>query len=960
MGFIADAISSVVDAVVDVVETVVDLVVDVVESVVDVVAGLLGFEDQTVTLFEVHNFPLFPDNNDQNPLLAIVMESVLQNVGISENLLYYATHRNLKTDLKKYVQYIDDGNYIEDFPIVESLIFYVNQDEVYDTIAGIEGAPVTIQSAKLYGLSIYDWVRYWMYTNKSMSLSTFEWEETISGTTETLVADVGNAVYNESTDEYTVTSTYLSNVDITPSPDSPAASTWTPGTGETEVFFSSISLDKTVVTNGGTLELTLTSATDIVANSGNFTVTGGTVNNVTGSGTSTLVVTVDVTAVPTESVTIAWVDITETTTTNAYADWESDTVYVQTFQQQSTNYDVTVPSKPSGLHFIIQYYLDSAPADLKLFVYKVGTGTYPDLDNPNTSLDIDADAIKAIPPIPLRVNNTNYTTRPQAEVTAIEELTRLVGLEAADVLDGVMTDPSVVGNENKVDHVYLNFGIRLADTSQPAVKYMYNVCQNLYPSQAVTKATYDATLAADDKPQNNVIIEANEYKYLFQWSYIEYFDYTVAEIDADPNSVINGLYYSDLSKFDSNGDLAFVYFVSSRSGTYNVQYIADTPAEVDQFIAGSLAAESTYSSDGAGLLQVTSKFAWTSGTIYESDGTTVYHDNLLRPTLAYEKSGSNLKLVNSIPESVTQGQEISYYRCAKDGMTGYTIKAPIGAFRVVDAATTEFRMVKFNLANENDLMFPLLYDKIAGLSQSEVTQLFTTSAHVSMYVAHVEVIEVSFFSKLLAVVIFVFVIYTAFTYMKAFTAAIEAGTSNVVLGELIGSLVGNFAKQMVLRLVVQEIAGDNPILAAVLMMGGQFVDFGFGETMSFSNMQFSDYAKLFAVGADMMSAVVLIDVQKGYESLALEQEEAEQRRKELTDQLTNARELLGPAYSNPAYVNYGLNLIETAWQAELTPNFPDQYLSMNTDMRYDLPSLQYESGYIYDQMFNFDRQLYTV
>jgi hypothetical protein len=122
----------------------------------------------------------------------------------------------------------------------------------------------------------------------------------------------------------------------------------------------------------------------------------------------------------------------------------------------------------------------------------------------------------------------------------------------------------------------------------------------------------------------------------------------------------------------------------------------------------------------------------------------------------------------------------------------------------------------------------------------------------------------------------------------------------------------------------------------------------------------SDYATLFAVGADGMSNVYLSRVDQGYQDLAAEQEAAETRRRELTDQLTNARKLLGPAYSNPAYENVGLYTIETAWTTDLTPQYPEHYLEMNSNIRYEMPYLQLESGLVLDHIYNFDEQLYAA
>ena len=119
MGFIGTLIDVVVDIVVDIVEA----VVQIVEMVVQVIMVLLGFDGgttQIVEYYEVRNYPLFEDVDKQNPLLQSILQSILANKDISSNLIYHLVYRSLKGDIQGFMNYIEQGNYFEGFPAIES------------------------------------------------------------------------------------------------------------------------------------------------------------------------------------------------------------------------------------------------------------------------------------------------------------------------------------------------------------------------------------------------------------------------------------------------------------------------------------------------------------------------------------------------------------------------------------------------------------------------------------------------------------------------------------------------------------------------------------------------------------------------------------------------------------------------------------------------------------------------
>ena len=98
----------------------------------------------------------------------------------------------------------------------------------------------------------------------------------------------------------------------------------------------------------------------------------------------------------------------------------------------------TVPSKPSGLHYVVEYYQNSAPSRTYLFAYKVGTGTYPDLDTVEEPINMDNTALQAIPAVPLRISNANYTTFGSTKKQQIEDLLAILNLDASEIIDGVL------------------------------------------------------------------------------------------------------------------------------------------------------------------------------------------------------------------------------------------------------------------------------------------------------------------------------------------------------------------------------------------------------------------------------------------------------------------------------------------------------------------------------------------
>ena len=746
-------IASIFTAIVDVIVYIVEAIVQVVEMVVQLIMVLLGWDSgstQIIEYYEVHNIPLFDDVDGKNPLLNSILSSIISDRDIASNLIYHTAFRSLKGNVKEFMDFIDNGNYFESFPTVESYILTIDYTELTAALNTLNGVPCTPEGSYLRALSKADWVKYWLQENKGY--------------------DVGT---NALSTEYR---------EITTSPAIPTADivTVTPSANHYDINITS----ETATSDDALADMRwYVNLSTIVYN-----------------------------AVP-DTYTIQAYNLAGVTITLPY----------------------TAPTKPTQLHYVSTYYRDSAPSRYYLFIYQAGSGTYVDLDTIEEPIDIDGATLEALPAVPLRLSNANYTTFGATKRDQIENLMDIIHLEAETVLDTILNESAIAPGD--LDHIYVNFGVRMWDTSQAGMSYLFTMFENLYPAQGVTQGTYNNSPAGDDKPQNNILITTDDNKLAFQWSYITYEHTSLVDIDANSGSVENGIYYSDMSRFDDDNILVNNYYVSSGKGTYNVGYKADDLDEVQDFLDGNgVVNPGITSGEATNWLQVTERMSYNnpSPVLQEADGS-IATLKYLTPDLVYENNGSGvLRLVESASDETTVGQSITYYCCKPSGLDAYTVVAPIASCRVVDGSSGHFRVVKFNLGNKADLMLPFIHTFIKDLSNTQVSKLFLAGAHASVYVAHYEKIVhegMDWLTALVMIVIIVVVAYFAYPMLKAaygamtaiFAKMAAAATLGAAFSIAVSALISalptmllKMAAQYVIQVIITEIAGDNPELATLL------------------------------------------------------------------------------------------------------------------------------------------------
>ena len=746
MGFIANIFQ----AAVDIVVAIVDAVVQVVETVITAVMVILGYDGgstQVVEYYEVHNIPLFTDDQLTEPLTSAVLASQKHHTSLTSELLYVLNFAELKGNINKFMAFIDNGHYFEGFPAIQSYILIIDYSELGDALDTLNGVPCTNENAYLRALSKSDWVKYWLQENKSYDVG----------------ANLLGTVYRE----------------VVTSPVTPAADTVT----------------VTPSTNHFAVEITsaVSTSDDVLADT-RWQVNFGTI------------------------------------VYNATPDTYTVQVYNVSGITRTLSY--TVPSRPTQLHYVSFYYRNSDPSRTYIFIYQAGSGTYPDLDTVEDPIDQQGSNIQSMNPIPLRISNTDFTSFGATKAQQITDLAWLILLDAEALLDRIMSDPG--SQPGDIDHIYINFGVRMWDTTQPGMGYLFQMFENLYPSQSVTKGVYDNTPAGDEKPANNIITETDDGRWIFQWAYITYEHTSLADINANSGSVQNGIYYSDMSRFNSNNILYNNYYVSSGKGLYNVGYKASTLSEVQDFLDGNgVPNPGTTTGEATNWLQVTERMSYNNPTpnLLEADNS-ASDLKYVQPDLIYENNGSGtLRLVNQASEETTHGQSITYYCCKASGLDAYTVTAPIAVCKVIDGDTGHFRMVKFNLGNKYDLMMPFIYTNIKDLSRRELTTLFMRGAHASIYIAHYEIIHHPGMSIWVAIIIIVIVIVVVVNFGpeawagsalgKALAAVVTGGITIATVSALFTQLLITIVTSMVVQFIVYEtvlaITGDEE-LAMILAM----------------------------------------------------------------------------------------------------------------------------------------------
>jgi len=270
-------------------------------------------------------------------------------------------------------------------------------------------------------------------------------------------------------------------------------------------------------------------------------------------------------------------------------------------------------------------------------------------------------------------------------------------------------------------------------------------------------------------------------------------------------------------------------------------------------------------------------------------------------------AGNFLLEVDKATEGTTSGTSFTYYQNVVNGMNAYTIHSPKTMLRVIDAQTSKFKMVNFDLTNPTGLMIPFSYEVIKSLPNDHVTSLVTASAHISLYVADVQIIEQPTWVKLLKIVQVVLFIMALISGQLAIAEALKAMIKQIIINLVIEKIVVTIAKEI------------SPELALVVAVAIGYQLSG-GKAISFTS--FKDLGNLIANTTDLIASVVETTVEGLQDDLTAEWDAEKERQKTIEDQLAELNE----EYSPNTLRNLN-NLINVNMQSSINPMMPTEYLA---------------------------------
>jgi hypothetical protein len=240
-------------------------------------------------------------------------------------------------------------------------------------------------------------------------------------------------------------------------------------------------------------------------------------------------------------------------------------------------------------------------------------------------------------------------------------------------------------------------------------------------------------------------------------------------------------------------------------------------------------------------------------------------------------------------------------------------------------------MVKSNLADEDALMIPLSYDLIKDLPNRDVTNMILASAHVSIYVAHYEVISIPFWAKLLQIVLIVL-------------AVMSLMTGQVKLADGLLAMAKYVAKQMIIKAIIVYIAKKiSPEFAMIVAIMFGIYNFNqLGNTATFS-----DVAGIFGETADLIGNVIGEYVEGENHLLNNAYEEILQEFNDAMNYLKTLRQEMGLDED-------GENFPEISHKTSASIHIlsPDAYYASTITSKYEIALMDYDYDNKFTQIFD--------
>ena len=163
----------------------------------------------------------------------------------------------------------------------------------------------------------------------------------------------------------------------------------------------------------------------------------------------------------------------------------------------------------------------------KYFLYRLGSGTHPALDQDYRTTDLTS---PYYPAIPLRVDNEDYTTKAKQHTQLYktsEAFLKKVGIDLQDVADSINENEQI----DEIDYAFIVFGVDLGTESWAGKEYLWRFFQYLRGISVYDEADFNEWLGDRRDPINSPKInsikinhptkEKDRHNIELQWQFIK-------------------------------------------------------------------------------------------------------------------------------------------------------------------------------------------------------------------------------------------------------------------------------------------------------------------------------------------------------------------------------------------------------------------------------------------------------
>jgi len=159
------------------------------------------------------------------------------------------------------------------------------------------------------------------------------------------------------------------------------------------------------------------------------------------------------------------------------------------------------PSMLVGSPYCIAYYYvlsAGKPTGNGIFwFYRMGSGTYPQLDQPEASFDSD----NYLPIVPLRRDNVDLTSINDDLYTTSKTLLHKLKIDIDELAANLNENPDIAD----IDHAYVMFGVDINTTNVPCIRYLNEYFTALGEVQQYSSMDYLSPLVNAAVPSRNLL-----------------------------------------------------------------------------------------------------------------------------------------------------------------------------------------------------------------------------------------------------------------------------------------------------------------------------------------------------------------------------------------------------------------------------------------------------------------------